>query len=110
MNDLPISFQTLAANAGVLVLVTHALEWAKKSPLVPWLQMHTDGLTKIVAGCCAAASAVGMRAAFVTDGDLGTFTLTGIPATLGAAAQLGLHICANYGAIKAYYLNAVKSV
>lgn len=108
MSDLPISFQTLTANAGLVVLVAHALEFLKGSPYFPWLTRWTDELTKVFAFFASVGTAVGMQLSFTTAGDSGTLALAGIPVTAAALAQMIVHVAANYGGVKAYYHAAVK--
>lgn len=108
MSELPISFQTLTANAGLVVIITHLLQALKKASWFPWLTSHTSELTKIFAMCAALATAVGMQLTFTTVGEHATVALSGIPVTVGAVAQMVVHVAANYGGVKAYYHAAVK--
>lgn len=108
MSELPISFQTLTANAGLVVIVAHFIEHLKRSRWFPLLDPYTDSLNKLFAMVCAVATAVGMQLTFTTAGDHATVALSGIPVTLGAALQMAVHVAANYGGIKAYYHATMK--
>jgi len=107
--QLTLSVQTLTANAGLVVLASHGLEWLKDSRRVPQFDQYSDQLNKSFSALVAVLSAVGLQLSFTTSGDSGTLALAGLPTTGAAAFQLLLHASANYGAVKAYYHAAVKA-
>lgn len=106
---MTLTMNALAANAGLVVLLTHLLQYLKGAQWFPLLSQHAPELTKLVAAGMALAAAVGLHASWVVGPDgLGAFSLAGVPATPSAWAELLLHASANYGLVKGYYEAAVK--
>jgi hypothetical protein len=99
MLETPVQF-------GLAALVAHLLEKAKDSRFVPWLDTHTDGITRLVTAFVSLAAAVGITYTF--DTSTGQLVISGLPTTLESAATIFLHAFGQYWMTKGYYHVALK--
>jgi hypothetical protein len=95
--------------AGLAVAVVHLLQVAKQSKLVPFIDAHSDHITKLVTVLTAIATSVGISFVFTqTPEGVGSLTIGGLPTTAVGWVTVVLQTFASYGGQKFYYHAAVK--
>ncbi len=105
----PAAAGALPWAAGLAVAVVHGLQWAKQSKLVPFIDAHSDGITKFVTLVTALLTSLGISFMFIqTPEGVGSLTIGGLPVTPVGWATMVLQAFASYGGQKFYYHAAVK--
>jgi hypothetical protein len=99
--------ESISTQAALAVMITHLLEWTKKSELVPWLRVDTTKLAHRISILMAFLSAVGITSTMTGSVHLGgTLTITWPP--LSDVIKMVVTFASSYGYQRLYYQTAVK--
>lgn len=103
---VPVTQTTTPVLLGFAGIVVYFLEKVKNSKLVPFIDKHTDTLTKIVAAIAAGLVSFGIT--YTWDPTVGRLTFEGLPTSVDQGWSMFLSWFGQYWLQKAWYVLGIK--